>query len=222
MNLFTHRLPMAALCASLCAFLAACAGPDPIRYSDIEASPQMTLNRQDDADRIPYRYAAAADWRDYDRVLLDPVAIYRGTDHQFADMSEEDKSDLARTMQREFARKLQHRFALVRNPGPHTLRIRLTLTGAVTNTAVVSTFSHLDLAGNLYNGVQAMRGGEGAVAGSVMYSVEIFDASTNHLLNAYVAKQYPGAMNIGSSFGSLAAAKTGIEKGADTLVAQLR
>jgi hypothetical protein len=218
MNPFTNRLLMAALCASL----AACAGPDPIRYSDIEASPQMTINSKDDDGRIPYRYAAAADWHDYDRVLLEPVAIYRGSDHQFAGMSEEDKDDLARTMQSEFARKLQHRFSLVRNPGPHTLRIRLTLTGATTNTAVLSTFSHLDLAGNLYNGVQAMRGGEGAVSGSVMYSVEIFDAATNRLLNAYVTKQYPGAMNIGSSFGSLAAAKTGIEKGADTLVAELR
>jgi hypothetical protein len=55
----------------------------------------------------------------------------------------------------------------------------------------------------------------------VNYAVEIYDASTNRLLNAYVEKQYPNAMNVKSTFGSLGAAKTGIGKGADALVAQL-
>jgi hypothetical protein len=87
---------------------------------------------------------------------------------------------------------------------------------------VLSTFSHLDLAGNLYNGVQAVRGREGMISGSVTYAVEIYDAPSNRLLSAFVTKQYPGAMNIVASFGSLAAAKTGIDKGADVLVDDLR
>jgi len=87
---------------------------------------------------------------------------------------------------------------------------------------VASTLTHFDLAGNLYNGVQAVRGREGLLAGSVSYAVEIYDAPTNRLLSAFVTKQYPGAMNIGASLGAFAAAKTGIEKGADALVADLK
>ncbi|MBV8651186.1 MAG: DUF3313 domain-containing protein [Alphaproteobacteria bacterium] len=125
-------------------------------------------------------------------------------------------------MQAEFAEKLKTRFQLVSEPTPDTLRVRLTLTGASTNTAVLSTFTKVDLAGGLYNGVQAVRGREGALSGSVIYAVEIYDAPTNRLLGAFVTKQYPGAMNILASMGSLAASKTGIEKGAEALVAQLR
>lgn len=55
-----------------------------------------------------------------------------------------------------------------------------------------------------------------------MYAVEIYDASNNRLLNAYVTKQYPSPWNLGASIGSLSAAKTGVEKGADALVAQLK
>jgi hypothetical protein len=58
--------------------------------------------------------------------------------------------------------------------------------------------------------------------GSVSYSVEIYDAASNLLLKAFVTKQYPNAMNIVATFGSLHAAKTGIEKGADALVASLK
>jgi hypothetical protein len=70
--------------------------------------------------------------------------------------------------------------------------------------------------------VQTFRGKEGTFTGFVIYSVEVYDASTNRLLSAYVTKQYPSPWNIGASFGALSAAKTGIEKGADALVAQLK
>ena len=100
--------------------------------------------------------------------------------------------------------------------------MKLTLTGAATNTPVLATLSRFDLAGGLYNGVQAVRGGEGMLTGSVTYVTEVYDASTNRLLSAFVTKQYPNALNIGASMGSLAAAKVGIEKGGDALVAYLK
>jgi hypothetical protein len=207
---------------ALCAALAACGSADPVAYSGIASSSQLAPNPKDDSGRVPYRYSTAVDWRSYDRIIIDPVVIYRGPDQQFDDMSEEDKAELARYMQAEFAEKLKTRFQLVSDPTPDTIRVRLTLTGASTNTPVLSTFTKVDLAGGLYNGVQAIRGGEGALSGAVIYAVEIYDAPTNRLLGAFVTKQYPGAMNILASMGSLAASKTGIDKGAEALVAQLR
>jgi hypothetical protein len=41
------------------------------------------------------------------------------------------------------------------------------------------------------------------------------------LLDAFVTKQYPGAFNVVASLGSLAAAETGIDKGADALAERL-
>jgi Protein of unknown function (DUF3313) len=210
------------LAPALCAALVACGNAEPVAYSGIASSSQLAPNPQDDSGHVPYRYSAPVDWRAYNGAIVDPVAIYRGSDNQFGDMSEADKAKLANYMQIQFPEKLRSRFMLATEPGPNTLRLKLTLTGAATSTPVLSTLSRFDIAGGLYNGVQAVRGREGLLTGSVSYAVEIYDAQTDRLLGAFVTKQYPNALNIGASFGSLAAAKTGIDKGADALVASLK
>ncbi|MBR0853387.1 DUF3313 domain-containing protein [Bradyrhizobium liaoningense] len=204
----------------LCAAAAGCASVAPVPYSELASSAYMAPDKSDASGRVPYRYSTPVDWRAYDKAILDPVVVYRGRDHQFGDMSDKDKATLAVYMQNSFAERLRGRFALVRERGPNTLRIRLTLTGAVTNTPVLGTLSRFDLAGAVYNGVQAARDGEGTMTGSVVYGVEIFDATTSRLLSAYVTKQYPGAYDIKATAGALAAATAGLDKGADALMAQ--
>lgn len=210
------------LLAVICATLAGCASVQPVAYSGIESSSYLKPDPQDKTGRVPYRYSTQVDWQQYRRFIIDPVVVYRGADNQFGDMKDADKTSLASYMQTTFAEKLRTRFELANDPAPHTLRVKLTLTGAATTTPVIGTLSRFDIAGGLYNGVQTARGKEGALTGSVIYAVEIYDAPTNRLLSAYVTKQYPNPYNIGASVGSLNASKTGIEKGADALVAQLK
>ncbi|MFK4535830.1 hypothetical protein ABIA00_004013 [Bradyrhizobium ottawaense] len=205
----------------LCVAVAGCASIAPVPYSEMASSAYMAPDKSDVSGRVPYRYSTPVDWRIYSKVILDPVVVYRGRDHQFGDMSGRDKATLAAYMQNCFADRLRGRFVLVREPGPNTLRIRLTLTGAVSNTPVLGTLSRFDLAGAVYNGVQAARDGEGTMTGSVVYGVEIFDATTSRLLSAYVTKQYPAAYDIKATAGALAAATAGLDKGADALMAQL-
>ncbi|MBI2254599.1 MAG: DUF3313 domain-containing protein [Proteobacteria bacterium] len=201
--------------------LSACSGTEPTRYTELANTTYLEPNTGDDSAKMPYRYAAPVDWRGYTKAMLDPVEIYRGPDQQFGDLKEQDKEALAQYMQVQFSSRLATRFTPVTNSGLGTIRIHLTLTGAETNVPVLSTFTRFDLAGSIYNGVQAVRGGEGMMTGSVSYMVEIFDALTGQLLHAYVTKQYPGAYNLSATMGSLAAAEVGIEKGADTLLDQL-
>ena len=171
---------------------------------------------------MPYSYHSNVDWRQYNKIIVDPVTIYNGQDNQFVKIADADKALLAEYMQAQFTQKLRTRFAIVNNPGPGTLRLRLTLTGAKDTTPVLGPFSHLDVGGNAINAVQAVRGREGTMAGSVNYAVEIYDASSNRLLSAYVAKQYPNAMNAGATFSRLKGSKVGIDKGADALLEQLQ
>lgn len=206
---------------ALCAIAAGCASVAPVPYSEMASSAYMAPDKTDASGRVPYRYSTEVDWRAYNKVILEPVIIYRGKDHQFGDMSDKDKATLAAYMQSRFAERLRSRFSLVNTKGANTLRVRLTLTGAVANTPVLGTLSRFDLAGAVYNGVQAARDGEGTMTGSVIYGVEIFDAATSRLLSAYVTKQYPGAYDIKASVGALAAATVGIDKGADAFMAQL-
>ena len=211
------RLLVGLLVGTLGGGLAACSSADPVAYSGLSSASHLVPNRQEDSAQIPYRYATSVNWRTYNRIIIDQVSIYSGPDQQFGDLSDADKVELVTYMRSRFTERLSRRFTRTTEPGPNTLRLKLTLTGAATNTPVLSTFSHLDLAGNLYNGVQAVRGREGLMSGSVSYAVEIYDAGSDRLLSAFVTKQFPGAMNIVASFGSLAAARTGIDKGADAL-----
>jgi hypothetical protein len=210
------------LIAAICTALIGCTSVKPVAYSGIASSSYLKPDPQDESGRVPYRFSTQVEWRKYGRLIVDPVVVYRGADNQFGDMQDKDRTALASYMQTKFAEKLQTRFELANDPGPSTLRLKLTLTGADTTTPVLSTFSRFDIAGGIYNVVQTARGKEGAFTGSVTYAVEIYDASTNRLLSAYVTKQYPNPYNIGASFGSLSASKTGIDKGADALVAQFK
>lgn len=201
--------------------LAGCASQEPHPYADIGSSRQLRLNEEDDAYRIPYRYQTPVDWRQYHRVMLEPISLYNGTDAQFSGMAEREKAALANDMTAAFSEALGQHFQFASAPSPGTLRIRITLTGADTTTPVLATFSRFDIGLGSYNLVQSMRDRKGTFTGSVMYAVEIFDAASSQLLEAYVTRQYPTVYDISSTFGSLTAAKTGIDKGAETLAKSL-
>ncbi|WP_297836318.1 DUF3313 domain-containing protein [Pseudomonas sp.] len=214
----TSRLAMLTVTLAM----AGCAGTSPSLYSDIDSSARLAPNTDDDSDRVPYIYKANADWNKYSAVILEPVTLYQAPDNQFGDLTQADRQTLTQYMQRQFSERLQERFKLTRVAALNALRVKLTLTGAQTTTPFLGTFTRFDLAGGPYNIVQSIRGKEGSFTGSVSYAVEIYDASNNRLLNAYVTKQYPNSLNISATRGSLSAAKTGIDKGADALVARFK
>lgn len=209
------------LMIGLCAGLVGCGSADPILYKGIESSPYLTPHSGHGAEHIPYRYSKTVDWSKYHSIIVDPVTIYTGADNQFGDMSEKDKADLAKYMQSQFCEKLATRFRVVETPQADTLRLKLTLTGAAATKRVLGTFTRIDMGGCVYHIVQSIRGGEGMMTGSVIYAVEIYNASSSSLLSACIAKQYPKPMNIGATIGALTAAQKGIEKGAEEIVGQL-
>jgi hypothetical protein len=181
----------------------------------------MRPNQQNDSGTIPYIYSTPTKWASYSKAIVDPVAIYQGPDNQFGDMADGERAALAQYMQEKFVETLSKRFTIVSTSGPDTLRVKLSLTGAAA-TPPLGTLAHLDMGGNVYNGVQAIRGKEGFMSGWVMYVVEIHYTTNKQLLHAYTTKQYPNALNVNAAFGSLAAAKIGVDQGADTLIAQLK
>jgi hypothetical protein len=212
-----RRLAVLALSSSLMG----CASVQPILYSEVASASHMAPNPSDASGRVPYRFSPSVDWRAYNKAIIEPIVIYKGRDHQFGEMSEENKASLASYMQTRFAEKLRSRFELTNHRAPNTMRVRLTLTGAAANTPVLGTLSRFDVAGAVYNGVQTARGGEGLLTGSVIYAVEITDATSSRLLSAYVAKQYPSPYNIMATMGTLAAAEAGIDMGADDFITQV-
>ncbi|WP_024645874.1 DUF3313 domain-containing protein [Pseudomonas syringae] len=195
-----------------------CASHEPSPYSGVGSSFEMRPNQQDGTGRMPFKYSTSVNWHKYDQIMLEPVVIYSGADAQFSGLERKDKTVLANDMTVKFSETLGQHFRFTATPGQGTLRIRLTLTGAETTVAGLSTFSRFDIGMGSYNLVQAARDREGTFTGSVSYAVEIYDASTSQLLESYVSRQYPKVYDISSTFGRLAAAQTGISRGAEELV----
>ncbi|MGK3122548.1 DUF3313 domain-containing protein [Candidatus Pantoea formicae] len=218
-----HRLWFRPLLIVSAIAVAGCSSTAPVKYAGISSSERMSPNSAEDSDHIPYRYSAPVDWSKYRNITIEPVAIYSGSDGQFNGLTQDDRRQLADYMGKKFDEALAEKFVTHASAtnGP-TLRLKLTLTGADTTPQVIGTFTKFDLAGGPYNIVQSVRGGRGLMSGYVNYVVELEDAATHQLLLAYVAEQYPNAMNVGATFGSLSAAETGIDKGAEQLVKTLR
>nr|WP_314419186.1 DUF3313 domain-containing protein [uncultured Erwinia sp.] len=221
MPLIVRKTTHLAIFASL-ALLAGCSGSSPNKYAGLESSSRLTPNPSEDSDRIPFKYASPVDWKKYNSINIEPVTIYQGSDGQFNDVERADRKQLADYMQKKFSEVLGKKFRVVSDNSPGTLKLKLTLTGADTTPQVIGTFTKFDLAGGPYNIVQSVRGGRGLMSGYVNYAVELHDAATNELLLAYIAEQYPNAMNVGATFGALSAAETGIDKGADQLLEKLQ
>lgn len=197
-----------------------CASVAPNAYKEV---PSANLMQPDSKNKhVPYQYSTNTNWQKYSKIVIKPVMIYPGEDHQFDDISDDDKVTLAKFMQTTFAEKFASRFSIETEPGPETLTLQLYLTGAEKNTPVLSTLSRFDIAGGLYNSTQAVRGGEGSFTGYVLYVAEVYDSETGQLVKAIITKQYPNPWNLGASMGGLAAAKTGIEKGAEALLEEFK
>lgn len=223
LELFVSKIiRIAAALTMTCSPLAGCMTASPKVYEGLASAGQLQPNPQDKSGRIPYKYHSTKNWQQYSKIIVDPVTVYNGRDSQFKDVTPKEKETLSRYMEKEFTQKLSQRFAIVNAPGPDTLRLHLTMTGAKITTPLLGPVSRLDMAGGVYNTIQAVRGQEGSMSGSISYAVEIYDAKTNRLLYAYVAKQYPNAMNVGATFSSLEASKVGIRKGADELLAEFK
>ena len=170
----------------------------------------------------PYAYRRPdVNFAAYGRVIVPPTEIYAGPDAQFGKMSAADRQALAVYMHQEFSRVLGRRLQIAGQPGPGTLRARLTLTGAEASTPVLSTVSHVLPVGLVVNAGAQATGGRGTFSGWVSYAVEIEDAHTGTLLYAHVANRSANALDITANFGPLDAAKAGVRSAADKLDKEL-
>jgi len=81
-----------------CSSVAACTTPDPTVYSGLASGSQLQPNSEDKTGRVPYRYQTKVNWSQYNRIIVDPVAVYNGPDNQFGKVLEKDKAFLANYM----------------------------------------------------------------------------------------------------------------------------
>jgi hypothetical protein len=218
------RFALRCLLPVLCMIgLAGCATNAPVQYRNLDSSAQLAPNSQNQSKHTPFYYSSPdAQLTKYTQVMLDTVTIYGGEDQQFGRLNEEERQQLADYMQTQFGQTLSQKYALTSVPGPNTLRIHVTLTGASASVPVLSTVKQIVPVGAVLGTLKSAADKPSRTLGSVTYAVEIYDSQSDRLLRAFVTKQYPAAENIRASLGALSAAETGIKKGAGELLAQLQ
>jgi hypothetical protein len=164
------------------------------------------------------RYVSpVADFQRYESVYIEPVRIYLGAGGRFGTTALEDRQEIGRYMQTEFARALAEKIPVADEPGPAALRLRLIMVGLQTTQPLLAASTHLSLTGLAVNIGRSVMGMKGAFMGSVTYIAEFYDSQSDLLLAAYQAEHGAHALDIREDVNTLGSAKVGTAKGARQL-----
>jgi hypothetical protein len=82
-----------------------------------------------------------AEWRSYDKILLDPVTIWTGGESNLASMPADQRQKLANYFYKVLSDNLGKDYKIVSEPGAGTLRLQVAVTDAESATPVLNTVS---------------------------------------------------------------------------------
>jgi Protein of unknown function (DUF3313) len=153
----------------------------------------------------------------YTKFMVDPVEIYRGSDASWhkQKVTEQEKQELAQFARAELIRALGKSYAVVNQPGPGVMRIKMTLVDVELTTTSLAVVSHLAPAGVGINLLKTGAGMQGSFMGSVTLAGELRDSLSDAVIAAYLTKQTPLALDVSKTFGKLSAARAGLTEGAE-------
>jgi hypothetical protein len=127
------------------------------------------------------------DFKLYSKVLLEPVRAYAANqDSDIAKLPREKQQDLVNYFDAALRENLKRNFALVNEPGPGVIRLRVALTEAKGANVLLDTTSSIVPFGIALSGVSALATGKHLSVGEVGAECEGLDAVTGHRLFAAV------------------------------------
>ncbi len=130
-----------------------------------------------------------ANFRRYEYVLLEPIAIWAGDDSVLQDVPEAEQQLLVDYLDAALRKSLARDYFLVDRPRPGTMRIRVAITEAAGSNVVADTVSSVVPQLRLLSGAARMATGTQAFVGRAGIEGEILDASTGIQLFAAVDRR---------------------------------
>jgi len=175
--------------------VAACAARRPAPPS-LEASgflDEYSLLRPGQAGDVALVYRNPdAKWTAYDRVLFEPVTLWRSGRKSLDPVPEGDLLRLVNDLETAVRRRLGDDFTLVEQPGPGVMRIRLAITEARASDPVLDVLRGRS-GGEVTSGDGALHPETRRFIESAQIEGEIRDAGSNQLLAAGVDRRREGA-----------------------------
>jgi hypothetical protein len=134
-----------------------------------------------------------ADWKAYDRIILDPVMIWRPSETDGESVVNLQR--LADYMHGLVQAELSKDYTVVREPGSNTMRISIAIIKAEQSVPVLAAISSVPLPGNLLalgSLAKNMTTGKPAWVGEAVIEGKVTDSQTGVLLGAAVDRRVGG------------------------------
>ena len=132
----------------------------------------------------------------YRTVIVDPATVYQGPDAQFDGIDFADRQRFAAIVTQELQSEIAKAFPVPARPQADTLRLRVTLLGAQKTKGGIATATRVTGLGFATSALKSVLGKQGSFTGSLLYSVELYDARTGELLLAAVRRRTPDPLDI--------------------------
>lgn len=120
-----------------------------------------------------------ADFKKYDKIIIDPIAIYAAKDSDLHDMSKKDLEALASYLDAALRRELNKEYTIVTESGPGVLRLRAAMTEAEGSMVVMDTISTVLPIGLAISAGKRIVFGTHTGVGLARLEGEIVDSVTN-------------------------------------------
>jgi len=187
-----HLLPIAT--ATLVLLGLSCATTEKtrdFRYSGFLKNYEQLQPGQSADDPILLYLNPDADWASYDKLMIDPVTIWRTMGSDLTSVPETELQQLADQLYWALRKAVEDDYEIVERPGRGVLRVRVALTEVKGANAVASTISKLSPL-PLITGVSRMATGTWAFVGKAGIEGEVLDSLSNRRLSAAVDERAGG------------------------------
>ena len=130
-----------------------------------------------------------ADWKKYTKVMIDPVQLWMGKSSSLRFIPREDRIRLTSVLFGKIRDGLLADYQVVREPGPHVMRISVALTEAKSSDAALDTISSILPTGYIVSGTKSLATGTGTFVGAASVEAKITDGELGTLLAAAVDRR---------------------------------
>jgi hypothetical protein len=128
----------------------------------------------------------SADWARYDKIILEPVTVWRNENFDPDEISKEDLQRLVDALYIAVKDQLAKDYQIVDRSGPGVLRMRVAITKAEDSVVVMDTITNILPIGIGINLVTKGITGTSAFVGETAIEAEILDSLTNERLAALI------------------------------------
>jgi hypothetical protein len=169
---------------------------------------------------------SAVDFKKYNKVLIEPVTIWRTPDSKLEQLSAEETQMLGRYLHVALAEKLGQNYQVVATPGEGTLRLRFAIAEASKSVVVLDMITTIVPVGVVIDKARFLGTGTHAFVGKAVAEGEIRDAQSGDLLAAGLAARIGGKRILDpsklSSWGDVKASFDKVAEDVDRVLGELR